>query len=134
MNSRDLAAGGRSRRRVCAVSPSWTRVLGYAPDELLGGDFRKFVHPDDLAQSEEALATAVRSDNLTAFENRVVAKSDEVRWISWNTSLEDRLVYAYGRDITAGKAAGAGAAGGGGTAAAIAEDGSGRPAHWRHRA
>ena len=26
-----------------------------------------------------------------------------MRWISWNTSLEDDLVYAYGRDITAEK-------------------------------
>ena len=53
--------------------------------------------------SEAALATAMQSDNLTAFENRVVARSGEVRWISWNTSLEDDLVYAYGRDITAEK-------------------------------
>ena len=103
MNSRDLLLVVDQDGVFRAVSPSWTRVLGYAPDELLGSDFRKFVHPDDLAQSEEALATAVRSDNLTAFENRVVAKSGEIRWISWNTSLEDRLVYAYGRDITAEK-------------------------------
>jgi PAS domain S-box-containing protein len=103
VNSRDLLvvvdAGGTFR----SVSPSWTRVLGYAPEDVVGSSFRRFVHPDDFALSEAALATALKSDNLTAFENRIVAQSGEVRWISWNTSLEDDLVYAYGRDITAEK-------------------------------
>jgi PAS domain S-box-containing protein len=103
MNSRDLLLVTDASGTLRSVSPSWTHLLGYGPEELIGSDFRRFVDPDDLESSEAALAMAVRSDNLTAFENRVVAKCGKVRWISWNTSLEDQLVYAYGRDITAEK-------------------------------
>src|SRR6202012_3543174 len=41
--------------------------------------------------------------DLTSFENRYRHKDGTARWISWNTSSEGDLVYAYGRNITAEK-------------------------------
>jgi PAS domain S-box-containing protein len=101
MNSRDLMVVVDAAGVFRSVSPSWTTTLGYTSEETIGSSFRPFVHRDDLALSEAALATAVQSENLTALETRIVAKSGDVRWISWSTSLEDDLVYAYGRDVTA---------------------------------
>jgi PAS domain S-box-containing protein len=104
LRSRDLIvvvdAGGIFR----AVSPSWTQMLGHAPDQVVGRSFLDFVHPDDADMTEAALAGAVRHDDLTSFENRYVTTSGEARWISWNTTMEDGLVYAYGRDITESRA------------------------------
>ena len=46
-NSVDVTAIIDADLRVEYISPSVTRVLGYAPDELTGGDPVDFVHPDD---------------------------------------------------------------------------------------
>jgi PAS domain S-box-containing protein len=39
------------------LSPGVTRMLGYAPEELLGHDLHDFVHPDDLVYVRERFAT-----------------------------------------------------------------------------
>ncbi len=100
MNSRDvivtLGADGIFR----SVSPSWSAVLGHAPEEVIGRSYLDFIHPDDSAQGERGLDQAANTADLTRFENRHVSKSGETRWISWNTTLEDGIVYAYGRDVT----------------------------------
>nr|WP_210313222.1 ATP-binding protein [Rhodopseudomonas rhenobacensis] len=104
VNSRDLLVVVDSDGCFQSVSPSWTRILGYAADEVVGRSFRHFIHPDDLPAAEAGLETVNQAVDLTAFEIRYLSKAGEVVWISWNTSLEDHLIYAYGRDITAEKA------------------------------
>lgn len=51
-----LAATGTIRE----VSPSVTRVLGHAPEALSGQESAKFIHPDDHASVQEALAAVLR--------------------------------------------------------------------------
>jgi PAS domain S-box-containing protein len=41
------------------VSPSCRRVLGYAPEDLIGRNASDFVHPDDVAAVWKALAAVV---------------------------------------------------------------------------
>ena len=102
-NSRDLLgvvdAGGIFR----ALNPAWRSILGHDPDALVGRSFREIIWPDDLEPTLAALASAAASDNLTGFENRYRHRDGTPRWISWNTSVEGDLVYAYGRDVTAEK-------------------------------
>ncbi|WP_145730822.1 hybrid sensor histidine kinase/response regulator [Nitrospirillum pindoramense] len=102
-NSRDLlviiGADGVCR----SASPSWTAILGYDVDEVKGRQVQGFVHPEDLAVTEDALSGAIHDQNLTNFENRLLHKDGSLRWVSWNTSKEGDLVYAYGRDITEDK-------------------------------
>ncbi|MBI3569111.1 MAG: PAS domain S-box protein [Gemmatimonadetes bacterium] len=43
--------------RVAFANPSVGRVLGYAPESVLGRSAFELVHPDDLATVEEAIAT-----------------------------------------------------------------------------
>jgi PAS domain S-box-containing protein len=104
MNSRDLLVVVGADGIFRSVSPSWIRVLGHPPDDVIGRSFLEFVHPDDAALTQNGLDTAAATQNLTAFENRYVSNSGETKWLSWNTSVENDLVYAYGRDITAEKA------------------------------
>ncbi|ABD88433.1 PAS domain-containing sensor histidine kinase [Rhodopseudomonas palustris] len=103
INSRDLLVVVDADGIFQSVSPSWTRILGYAPDEVVGRSFRHFIHPDDLALATGGLETATQAIDLTAFEIRQLSNTGEVVWVSWNTKLEGRFVYAYGRDITAEK-------------------------------
>ncbi len=103
INSRDLLVVIGLDGVFHSVSPSWIGMLGHAPDDVIGRHFEDFIHPDDVALMQRGLDDAAATVNLTGFENRFVAKSGETKWISWNTSVENGLVYANGRDITAEK-------------------------------
>ena len=87
-----------------SVSPSLRAILGHAPEEVIGHHFSEFLHPEDAASTSSAIARAAGADDLTGFENRYLNTSGETRWISWNTTIEDGLIYAYGRDVTEAKA------------------------------
>jgi PAS domain S-box-containing protein len=85
------------------VNPAWTRILGYAPEELVGHHVTEFVVPGDHAVTVEAyeLAAAGASPRI---ENRYRHKDGSERWISWTAAPAGELTYATGRDVTAKKA------------------------------
>ena len=72
---------------------------------MVGQSFLNFIWPEDAEITKAGLDTAVTKGDLTNFENRYRHKDGTPRWISWRTSVEGDLVYAYGRDITAEKRA-----------------------------
>ena len=104
------------------VSPAITKVLGYAPDELIGRNVRDLIHPDDYAHTQATYAAYVISkdwDNAPRIRyrarhadgryiwaeahptaifdptgTRVVAFQDVVRDISKQKSTEDALARA----------------------------------------
>lgn len=100
LNSRDLLVIVGTDGVFRSVSPSWSRVLGHAAEDVVGHSFLEFIHTDDKAHTQGGLETAAARNDLTAFENRYVGKTGEVRWFSWNTTIENDLIYANGRDIT----------------------------------
>jgi PAS domain S-box-containing protein len=104
-NSRDLLVIVDADGIFRAANPAWTDILGYAPEEVAGRSFLDFVWPDDADLTQGGLNTAMSDRDLTDFENRYRHKDGSLRWISWHTALEGDLVYAYGRDVTATKAA-----------------------------
>jgi PAS domain S-box-containing protein len=83
-----------------SVSPSWTRILGHPAEQVVGRPFSDFMHPDDIGPSGNALERALNDGNLTSYENRFRAVDGTYRSVEWHTTLEDGLVYAYGRDVT----------------------------------
>lgn len=102
-NSRDLLVVIGADGVFRAVNPAWTAVLGHEPGEVVGRSFLDFIWPDDAAPSQGALDRAAQRDDLTNFENRYRHKDGTSRWVSWTTSVEGDLVYAYGRHVTAEK-------------------------------
>jgi PAS domain S-box-containing protein len=102
-NSRDLLVTIGADGVFRAVNPAWTAILGHRPEEVVGRSFLDFIWPDDAALTQHGLDNAVSVRNLTNFENRYRHKDGTPRWISWHTSVEDDIVYAYGRHITAEK-------------------------------
>jgi PAS domain S-box-containing protein len=102
-NSRDLLVVVGADGVFRAVNPAWTAILGHDPAEVVGRSFLQFVWPDDAEPTRGGLATASSARDLTDFQNRYRHKDGSPRWISWRTSAEGDLVYAYGRDITAEK-------------------------------
>jgi PAS domain S-box-containing protein len=99
-NSRDLMVVVGADGIFRSISPSWTRIFGHPIDDVIGHSFREFLHPDDLESTIAALSNASAGSDLTSFDNRYFGQNGESRWISWHTTLEGGLVYAYGRDVT----------------------------------
>jgi PAS domain S-box-containing protein len=103
-NSRDLLVVIDGNGIFRRVNPAWTSILGHQPAEVEGRSFLEFVWPQDAEKTRGGLHHAAGVADLTSFENRYRAKDGTPRWISWHTSVEGDLVFAYGRDITAQKA------------------------------
>jgi len=104
-NSRDLMVVLGQDGVLRSVSPAWTEVLGHAAEDVVGRGFLDFVYPDDAVSTKGHFDLAAAGNDLTDFVNRYRHADGNPRWISWRTSVEDGLVYAYGRDISARRAA-----------------------------
>ena len=65
---------------VTYISPVVKNLMGYKPSEILGKDFKNFIHKDDLKYVIEKYAK-ILSGNLEPSEYRLLAKSGEHHWI-----------------------------------------------------
>ncbi len=104
-NSRDLLVTMNADGVFHSVNPAWETVLGHAVGEVLGKNIADFVWPEEAEPPSGSLATAAAKDDLTDFEVCYRHKDGTPRWISWHTSVENGVTYAYGRDITAARQA-----------------------------
>ena len=104
--SEDMLARADYSGMMSAVSPAWTRVLGWSEDELLTRAYTTFMHPDDLAPTTEAIGRMAETHRPTRFENRIATSDGEWRHIEWTVAPEpDRVNFiAVGRDLSHVKA------------------------------
>jgi diguanylate cyclase (GGDEF)-like protein/PAS domain S-box-containing protein len=93
--------------RFTRVNGAWSRILGYAPDELVGTPFLDLLHPDDRALAEAGRA-ALRGGGIgvSHFEQRHRHRDGSYRWIEWTAHFDYERgdSFAVGRDITVRKA------------------------------
>jgi diguanylate cyclase (GGDEF)-like protein/PAS domain S-box-containing protein len=84
------------------VNRSFTRVLGYDPEELLTRPFVEFVHPDDRVETIAETGRLSSGQICLAFENRYRHKDGSWRHLSWTCypDPETGLLYAVARDVT----------------------------------
>jgi len=74
-----LTAGGL----MTFVSPSWTRLVGHAKEEVEGHSFTEFVHPDDLPACFAFLKTVLDTGERQGdVEYRVRHRNGQWRWHS----------------------------------------------------
>lgn len=104
--SEDMLARADYGGMMSAVSPAWTRVLGWTEDELLTRPYATFMHPDDRPSTLAALARMGETGQPTRFENRIAAKSGGWKPIEWTVAPEAEGVnfIAVGRDLSTVKA------------------------------
>ncbi len=63
------------------VSPSWTKLLGHDPAEVVDHDFRSFVHRDDMAACNELLQKTIEGRTMQpGIEYQVFHKDGSIRW------------------------------------------------------
>lgn len=86
----DVVYVADERRRVTWVTPSVTRVLGWAPEELIGSVMADLMHPDDRPTVERAMDRALAGLAVQAPPAervlRMRAKDGGYRWMSATTS------------------------------------------------
>ncbi len=79
---------------------AWSEILGYSPEELDGGKFLDFIHPDDLEPTLKAMESLSQGDKVLNFVNRYRRRDGSYRFIEWRSYPKGRLIYAAARDIT----------------------------------
>jgi PAS domain S-box-containing protein len=96
----DLLCIANANGYFLRLNPAWERVLGYSRQELTVRRFFDFVHPDDLAGTEEAVSRLAAQQEVIHFENRYRCKDGTYRWMEWTAAPAGELIYAAARDIT----------------------------------
>jgi len=90
------------------LNPMWSRVLGFAEEELRAEPFLSFVHPDDVAATIAAAEQlGAEGRDVVSFENRYRCKDGSYRWLRWSSTpdMERGLIYAVVQDVTQERAA-----------------------------
>jgi PAS domain S-box-containing protein len=84
------------------VNPGIERVLGLAPEDVLGRPLLDLCHPDDREATAAAFGSVLESRELSGFENRLPAADGSYRWLQWNVlaDADEGLVYGVARDVT----------------------------------
>jgi PAS domain S-box-containing protein len=104
--SEDMFARANYEGALLAVSPAWTRVLGWSGAELLSRPYGGLIHPDDLGPTIEAISRMGRTGQSSRFENRILTVDGEWKPIEWTLAPEEegQNFIAVGRDLSAVKA------------------------------
>ena len=82
------------------VNATWTKQLGWRPEDLLDHDFLVFSHPADRDAIAAAMARAV-SAHLPGHEGRMLHEDGGQIWVAWSFSSDGASLFASGRDVTA---------------------------------
>ncbi|SCZ12136.1 hybrid sensor histidine kinase/response regulator [Microvirga guangxiensis] len=100
--SEDMLARADYQGMMSAVSPAWTRVLGWSEAELLTRPYATFMHPDDMGPTLAALARMSETGQPTRFENRIATQDGGWKPIEWTVAPEAEGVnfIAVGRDVS----------------------------------
>ncbi len=91
--------------RYLRVNPAFERLTGYSAEEAGNYHVLHFIHEEDRDAVREQLIHLSHGIAVNYFENRIVSKDGNVRWISWTAIPipEHNVVIATYRDITTQK-------------------------------
>ena len=99
--SPDLLCTATLEGELLDLNPAWTNTLGWSEEQLHQEPFMAFVHAEDRAPTEAALARLKLGEPVFGFENRYRHREGGYRWLSWNSVVQDGLIYSTVREVTA---------------------------------
>ena len=84
------------------VNNTFSKILGYPEDELIGNSFLNFVHPDDIVPTKNIIKSLKKGIPAISFKNRYLTKTGEYVLLDWksNYNKNSNKIYAIARDIT----------------------------------
>ncbi|VAX24242.1 diguanylate cyclase/phosphodiesterase (GGDEF & EAL domains) with PAS/PAC sensor(s) [hydrothermal vent metagenome] len=100
--SPDMIWAGTLDGILTNVNPASKQILGYETYDLIGKSFLEMLHPEDVEQTKDELAAALRGVRNHYIENRYRCKNGDCKWIGWTAQsiVSEGTFYAIGRDIT----------------------------------
>ena len=101
-NASDIMCVLDRRFRVTAVNPACQRILGFAPEEMVGSKLIDFVVPDSRDTTVASLEGTKTGSPSVTFESCLRHKSGaelDTRWSVYWSEL-DEFVYAVAHDIS----------------------------------
>ncbi|WP_145004746.1 hybrid sensor histidine kinase/response regulator [Pseudomonas oryzihabitans] len=99
--SPDLLCTATPEGQLLDLNPAWTGTLGWTEEQLRHEPFMAFVHVEDRAATEAAVARLKDGEPVFGFENRYRHRDGGYRWLSWNSVLQEGLIYSAVREVTA---------------------------------
>ncbi len=105
--SEDLLGVGNFEGYFVNINPAWTRLLGWAEDEIKSMHVDKLRHPDDAPAAMAGRAQLAQGVGTIRMENRFRHKDGTWRWIHWTMTAENGVIYVSGRHVTLEKEAAA---------------------------
>ena len=99
--SEDLLVVADYEGHLLRVSPSWSRLLGYADATLLATPYTALVHPEDLQETLARLDEMRRLHRPVRLQTRVRSVDGTYRWTAWTLSPDphDPVLHGVGRDV-----------------------------------
>ena len=82
------------------VSPSWTTVLGWTAEELVGQPLLPLIHPDDVPATADLMKAIQFDGEIVGFVNRYRHRDGRYRQLEWRARLSGDQVFAVARDVT----------------------------------
>lgn len=102
-DSLDLNCVASVEGRFVDLNKRWSEVLGYSMDELLSTPFASFIHPDDVASTQEVIGDLIESRRVVRFRNRYKHRDGYYLWLEWNAfppSEDQPHIFASARDVS----------------------------------
>jgi PAS domain S-box-containing protein len=81
-----------------AILPIW----GYAKEELIGFEYIKFVHPEDIVKTQVEASKIIKGNSTLNFENRYIHKNGRSISMMWSAhwSEEMNTMFCIARDVS----------------------------------
>lgn len=98
--SKDLFCIADDRGYFIRINPTWSDFLKYSEAELLSRPYEDFIHPEDRDSTFNVAHELVAKGHIQGFENRYITKDGETKWLRWNATAYDDVIYAVAYDIT----------------------------------
>ena len=103
--AQDLLAVAENDGTLSLVNATWTRLLGWEEEDLIGQPFIPLTHPDDLEETLATFSTIFERPLAKPYEYRLRHRDGSYRWFAWTATSHQGRVYAFGRDVTERRAA-----------------------------
>ncbi len=88
--------------RTAKLNPTFTKMLGFDNEQLIGKSLIKFVHSEDRIETLQSIKDLKRGIPLINFTNRCISQSGDIIVVEWSCipELEAGVVFVIGRDVT----------------------------------
>ena len=100
-SSPDLICILDENQKILNINDASEKILGINPSECLGLNISKFIFSEDRINIlESANQSLLNGKKSFVAETRLISKTGETKWISWNAVTKKRIWYIIGREIT----------------------------------